>query len=195
MTRLPDFTVVVKSERVYNLHTATTHGSAMASIFQLKNGQWRAQCHISYKRFSKCFPTKAQAEAWVEMVEVSEPTIMYLRRAIEDHRISSAIPRRLREAISKANYSAVDIMRCSVGLGEGAGVYFLIRDYEVIYVGQTDNLLRRLYQHQRDGRKFSSFAFIPCERECLNDLEQTYITLLLPKHNMTFGETRAKKAA
>jgi hypothetical protein len=109
-----------------------------------------------------------------------------LRAALEDHKIASIMPARQRAAILRANYSAAEIMESAFPLDLLSGVYFLIRQSVIIYVGQTTNLLNRLAKHQRSGRRFDSFAYIPCPPEQLEELEGIYIAMLVPEENGTF---------
>ena len=109
-----------------------------------------------------------------------------LRAALEDHRIASLLPTRQREAIGKANYSAAEILESAFPLDLLSGVYFLVRDQVICYVGQTTNILARLGRHKRDGRNFDSFAFIPCQPAQLDELESIYIAMLMPDGNAQF---------
>jgi hypothetical protein len=63
-------------------------------------------------------------------------------------------------------------------------VYFLISGDEVVYVGQTCNLLTRIGNHQSTyAGKFDSFAFLPVARENLLAEEKKWIILLNPRLN------------
>lgn len=110
-----------------------------------------------------------------------------LRTAIEDHRLASVMPSRFIEAVKKANFCHRDIVDAAFPIGETCGIYFLVRMGMVVYVGQTTKLFNRLSQHQRKGRKFDSFSFIPCLPEHLDELERTYIALLFPEENTSLG--------
>ncbi len=72
-----------------------------------------------------------------------------------------------------------------------AGVYFLVRDYRVMYVGSSTNIISRIQDHQRI-RDFDSFAFIPLTNFLSDDelgmykilkLESEYIDRLDPPWN------------
>ena len=63
------------------------------------------------------------------------------------------------------------------------GVYFLVHDGRVVYVGQSVNVIARIAQHIADGKKFSRMAYVPCNRENLDVLESLYIHLLRPPLN------------
>ena len=63
-----------------------------------------------------------------------------------------------------------------------SGVYFLIANDEVIYVGQSVNVYARLSQHA-SGKYFDRYAFIRCKPDILDKLESLYIHCLRPKLN------------
>lgn len=64
------------------------------------------------------------------------------------------------------------------------GVYFLLMDSEVVYVGQSVNIQSRLASHITDGtKKFNRWCYIKVKRGDLNEIEGFYITLLRPKFN------------
>ena len=65
-----------------------------------------------------------------------------------------------------------------------AGVYFLIRNKRIVYVGQSVSVLGRIGNHALEGvKEFDSYAFIECEKENLNILESIYIHILAPEYN------------
>lgn len=63
------------------------------------------------------------------------------------------------------------------------GVYFLIKNRRVIYVGQSVNIFSRLREHRKD-KDFDSFKFLQCKRHELDVIESKYIYALKPKLNM-----------
>lgn len=78
-------------------------------------------------------------------------------------------------------------------------VYFLIKDNEIVYVGQTIQGLLRVYTHcgQKD---FDSYFAIKCEKEKLNEVEASYIVKFnpvlngnLPKNTIFAGKQKIKK--
>lgn len=79
-------------------------------------------------------------------------------------------------------------------------IYFLIKNKEIVYVGQTTNLFNRLGHHQQKHINtttkvmhsqikksrtidFDSFSYIECDKNDLDRLEGFYIFALLPKLN------------
>lgn len=67
------------------------------------------------------------------------------------------------------------------------GVYFLIHQDEIVYVGKTTNLVRRYSTHRSEGRKiFDSFSYIELpsgDEEKLQYVETFYIWKFEPKYN------------
>lgn len=64
------------------------------------------------------------------------------------------------------------------------GVYFLLHDKEVVYVGQSVAILYRVHQHVVEGKKsFNRWCYIDVKKDQLNEVEQFYITLLRPRLN------------
>jgi hypothetical protein len=61
------------------------------------------------------------------------------------------------------------------------GVYFLIDGNKIVYVGQSVNVYARIAQHH--NKVFDSFAFIPCDKDSLDNLESLYIHILRPLLN------------
>ena len=154
----------------------------MATVYAHRN-RWRAQTCVNGRRASRVFPTEALARAWADREEGRTVGMPALRAALADHKVLSMLPLKLRDAVDRANFSESEIVASSFRYDLDSGIYFLIRDDAVVYVGQAKNVLRRILRHREDGRKFQSFAVIPCEMEHLDELEQIYIRLLMPEIN------------
>lgn len=66
------------------------------------------------------------------------------------------------------------------------GVYFLIHAGEIVYVGCTKNLRKRLQGHRKTGVRFTSVYGQEIEDECkYRAMETLYIGELRPKMNKT----------
>ena len=72
----------------------------------------------------------------------------------------------------------------SVKTAPFSGVYFLCHEGEVVYVGQSGNLLSRVGQHFGD-KTFSSVFFVRIPKSDLDYVEGNFIKLLKPKYNHT----------
>ena len=68
------------------------------------------------------------------------------------------------------------------------GVYFLLQDFKIVYVGQTQNGLHRIGQHFVDEKKaFDSYTFLPVPESQLNIIESAYIEKFNPVYNRNNG--------
>lgn len=166
----------------------------MAYVRQIKSGSWRAEIQKHGDRVSKVFPTKEEAEKWAAYYETTLDRSVSLMRMrskmildVQKPILLSAIPNRVLEAIERAPYSHHEVVVSSYKIGSCVGIYFLLMEGEVVYVGQTTKLMSRLYKHQRDGKAFDAFSFIQCKKEELDELEATYIDAFLPVYNRTTG--------
>ncbi len=72
--------------------------------------------------------------------------------------------------------------------GTTCGVYFLLQDSEVVYVGQSVNIYSRIASHT--DKQFNRFAYVLCRKEHLDRLESLYIHCLQPKLNGGRGNAK-----
>lgn len=61
------------------------------------------------------------------------------------------------------------------------GIYFLKKEDEIVYVGQSINIHRRVEQHK--DKDFDDYSFIECEKSLLDCTEEFYILKCNPKYN------------
>jgi excinuclease UvrABC nuclease subunit len=66
---------------------------------------------------------------------------------------------------------------------ESPGIYLLINNDEIIYIGKSLTPKQRVGIHQYSNKKFDSYYIISCNEEELRDLEAKYIFKYHPKHN------------
>jgi len=90
---------------------------------------------------------------------------------------------------SGTEFSQKDILdNSSIYVHDGCrycGVYFLLADDEIVYVGQSVDVKKRLKQHADYSEKtFNRFFFVQCDRLELNKLEAYYILKFRPKYNI-----------
>lgn len=84
--------------------------------------------------------------------------------------------------IAEAAYKGGDIEKAS-------GVYFLVSDGKVVYVGQSYNVYSRVAAHQR-SKRFDAWCYVPCTgKAALDMLESMYIHHLQPEQNGRIGGT------
>jgi excisionase family DNA binding protein len=63
------------------------------------------------------------------------------------------------------------------------GIYFLINENDVVYIGQSVNIHSRIAQH-KNSKTFDKFSYIECEKSELSHLEVKYIKKFKPKYNL-----------
>jgi hypothetical protein len=63
------------------------------------------------------------------------------------------------------------------------GIYFLIKDDEIVYIGQSIHIPHRLKNHKRDKKPFDKVFFIECKRRELDRLERMLIRQYTPRLN------------
>jgi predicted DNA-binding transcriptional regulator AlpA len=71
---------------------------------------------------------------------------------------------------------------------EVSGIYFLIQEGEVIYVGQSHNVASRIIGHK--NKTFDRAFVLPCPPSKMNETEAAFIGIFKPKLNMNQEETR-----
>lgn len=156
------------------------------------------------KDFNSLLYTKEQIAAYVERV-VSEPDRLSdhsraiatekanLRREAEkrektlreqlaadlsaaDASYRKAFEARVGAFMNSAGYVITDIQ------SQTCGVYFLMNGPDVVYVGQSVNVVRRLGDHL-ENKDFDSVRVIPCKPSDLDNLEGFFIRFLRPRLN------------
>lgn len=75
-----------------------------------------------------------------------------------------------------------EIVEHAVPIDTAVGIYFLIAEKKVVYVGQSTNVFSRIYTHLQT-KQFDSYVYIPCEKEMLDKVESLYIHFLSPPLN------------
>lgn len=65
-----------------------------------------------------------------------------------------------------------------------AGIYFLCKEQEIVYIGQAQSVFARVSTHKRE-KEFDSVYFIPCHVEQLTPLETALIHFYKPKLNIS----------
>ena len=64
------------------------------------------------------------------------------------------------------------------------GIYFLFYDDELVYIGQSENVHKRVPCHIVD-KKFNNWNYIEYPEEDLDELEAEYILKYQPKYNQS----------
>lgn len=149
----------------------------MASIQQTSNG-WRAQLKIAGVRESACFEQKFEAETWAHRREAE---LKSLKRAVASARRISATKHKFLDAGEL--YSEQQIVETSTPIPDTSGVYFLIKDEAVVYVGKSTNVHRRIQDHLKQ-KCFDRINVIECPEAHLLRLEAHYIRSFQPILNV-----------
>jgi hypothetical protein len=145
-----------------------------------KDGKvWRVQVYVHGARTSGTFKTKKEAEAWAKAREEMLRTLPILRRRQPLLSGSkSASLRRLTDLLDKD-----EIVRRAKANAAVSGVYFLVKNNDIVYIGQSQNVHARLTAH---GvlKEFDGFHVIPCPAQELLPLEASYIRKFNPPLNI-----------
>lgn len=64
------------------------------------------------------------------------------------------------------------------------GVYFLVDDNEIVYVGKSANVYKRACQHLTE-KTWTKIAVLPIPQDRLDEVEQAYINHFAPRLNKT----------
>jgi hypothetical protein len=73
------------------------------------------------------------------------------------------------------------------------GIYFLMHNREIVYVGQSVNCHARMGTHLNDEMKvFDSYFIIECPANRLDELEAKYIVQLRPKYNLAIPKVASE---
>lgn len=75
------------------------------------------------------------------------------------------------------------------------GVYFLLKDKEIVYVGKSENIPNRLMNHLKDGLKdFDSYYSILVDNQDeMGAMEAYYITTIKTKYNAKIADRKYEK--
>lgn len=71
-----------------------------------------------------------------------------------------------------------------------SGVYFLLQNGKVVYVGQSTNVEKRLISHKWTEKQFDSYRVIPCAKDLLLYYEKRWIKRFKPIYNLPTGGLR-----
>lgn len=86
--------------------------------------------------------------------------------------------------IPDQHVSPAKIVAGAVSCSTMCAIYFLIAGAEIVYVGQSTNVYRRLAQHfAKKIIEFDRYFVLPCQAELLDVLEAKYISELRPAAN------------
>lgn len=166
----------------------------MAYIRPLK-GKWRAEVERHGQRVSKVVDTEDEAKLWATQAEakLDAQTLRYKPRdrlALAGPDLVTMVPRCVLDACREIPHSQNAVLEAAIPTARASGVYFLIREGEVVYVGQSVDVLHRIARHRREGKRFDAFSYIECDSAEMDRLETLYIKSFVPEENLSFGNHR-----
>jgi hypothetical protein len=173
----------------------------MASIVAYKENCWRVFIERHGIRKTKTFHDREAAEKWgAELEAMTQKQLRGLctlreRFELAQTALVTSIPPRVLEANAAIPYKHAEILEAAIPNSKPSGVYFLVKGPEVVYVGQSLDMLHRIARHRREGRDFDGFACLECEPEKLDELEAQYIAAFAPRWNVSFGRPLVTRAA
>ena len=94
----------------------------------------------------------------------------------------------------KTLHTEDEIIAASVVAPKLCGVYFLIHQNKIVYVGQSVNVWSRIGAHAAEGKTFSSASFVVCDKKHLDVVEALYIHTLRPRLNGNVSPSGVKAA-
>jgi hypothetical protein len=120
--------------------------------------------------------------------------ILAQRHAVQDFEDQAPIRQAFSTLTGRTLHTEDEIVSASVEMPSTCGVYFLVHEHRVVYVGQSVNILARVGSHKASRKVFDRVAFVTCAQEHLNVVESLYIHILRPPLNGD-SNTKGLKAA
>ena len=92
---------------------------------------------------------------------------------------------------------AIGLVQVVSKLQQTSGVYFLLQrrfdDYELVYVGASKNVYKRIGRHLTEGKKeFNEVRFYPCENPFYTEKRLLRVLTPTPKYNRLYWHARNK---
>jgi hypothetical protein len=143
--------------------------------------------------YMKCEPMKLRQMAWSGEVPSTRTMEGYFFAAHQlDRNLRSSYAAKWQNVLldgtpeKSGEISREYLKERAVRVPAVSGVYFLLdKDGEVVYVGKSRNIARRIGQHLEVKRiKFESFAFIEYPESMLAEYEGRYIYRFNPEYNI-----------
>lgn len=88
--------------------------------------------------------------------------------------------------------SEADIVRFRRSVQRLSGIYFLIKDKAIVYIGQSANIHVRVSDHAKGIKDFDSFAYVECHPSQLDEWERAYINKIMPPLNKDVETARIR---
>lgn len=149
----------------------------MATIDQ-RGDKWRVQIRKMKVKCCRTFPSLELAQQWA----LAKETELWAAANPPEPGVETLLARAIGDDLT-----AEQILVSAHPVKIVPGVYFLISEGKIVYVGQSNNVLRRVATHTSDTictGKFDSYAYISCDVSSLNTVEQHYIRKFNPPLNL-----------
>ena len=76
----------------------------------------------------------------------------------------------------------------------GCFIYALIHEGEIVYIGQTRDIDKRMFSHKNDkGKVFDSYYVEAVDSSCIDEVETFLIFVNSPKYNVSKNENAKRK--
>lgn len=158
--------------------TYIAHGESMSNIRQ-RGKTWTASIYRRGIRQCKTFPTYDLAKDWADSVEeriIREHSAAQIEAYRNEHDFVPPID-------TKTSLDFDAIYASAQRVRQITGIYFLFADNELVYVGQSMDVLGRISQHH-GCKPFDRLAIIECHRSELDRIESHYINKFRPRMNI-----------
>lgn len=138
---------------------------------------WIAVVDDGGRHRRRTFKTQYEAEVWAKSVSEA------LNHRLQLKNINEHAEKWLPDYV-QPSLDADTIAACATLFRLVSGVYFLLRDGEIVYVGESGDIMRRLSDHFKDAEKmFDSYHVLECNEAVRKSLEAQYIAKFLPPLN------------
>jgi len=157
----------------------------MASIIK-ENSKFKAVIRRNgFATKVKRFLTYESAKEWADKVE----------NFIDESKLKNSHIKMWQEATMGESFDLdlKDILKNKINFIKTSGVYFLILNNEIIYIGMSNHLFRRINQHLNDGKIFDSFYYMKSKLDNCKALESFYIKKFKPKFNVEHTEDKERR--
>ena len=75
------------------------------------------------------------------------------------------------------------VAKCHDLFPENAGIYILLMDEEIVYIGRSINIVARVGAHIRNDLQFNKYTIVPMSYADSCKWEEIYINAYRPKYN------------
>lgn len=154
----------------------------ISAVQNKKGTKYRAYVQrAGYPKATRIFDTYEQAEAWAadldrrlkERMGEDKTRLKFLAWGL-DRDLSTSLGVTEGDVLDRAKNFSLEPL---------CGIYFIVVNNRIDYVGQSTNILCRLGQHAKVGRRCDRIAYMLCAVSELDALEAFYIKKFKPRGN------------